>query len=167
MSEIQVVPTTDHHVAGFNHCVGVVARERRYIGFVDAPPLSASEAFVRSVIDGRGAHFVAIDAAGNVVGWCDIARYPLEGFRHCGRLGMGLLPHVRGRGLGKRLATATIDAARAEGIERIELEVFATNAPAIALYERLGFVREGVRRRRRKLDGACEDEVLMALVSAP
>lgn len=164
MHDIRVVPTTDDYVAGFNRCVGIVARERRYIGLVEAPPIEASRAFFQSVLDGRGAHFVAVSAAADVVGWCDIVRYTLEGFQHCGRLGMGLVPEVRGQGVGTRLASATIDHARAQGIERVELEVFAANTRAIALYERLGFGHEGVRRRARKLDGAYEDNVLMALV---
>jgi RimJ/RimL family protein N-acetyltransferase len=107
-----------------------------------------------------------MDVGDEVVGWCDIVRFGLEGFQHSGRLGMGLLAHVRGQGVGRRLAEATIDAAKARGIERIELEVFASNVRAIRLYERLGFAHEGVRLRARKLDGAYDDNVLMALVTA-
>lgn len=167
MDQIRIVETNDDHVEGFNRCVGVVARERRYIGLVDAPPLEESRAFVHSVIGNRGAHFVAIDADGQVVGWCDVARFTRDGFRHAGRLGMGLLPHVRGQGLGRRLMEATIERARAQGIERIELEVFASNTRAMGLYEKLGFVREGVKRRARKLDGDYDDDVLMALLLEP
>lgn len=78
---------------------------------------------------------------------------------------MGLLPEFRGHGVGERLARAVMDAALARGAERIELEVFASNARAIRLYERLGFVREGVRRRARKLDGEYTDDVLMAYMA--
>ena len=164
MDNIRIVETTDAHIEGFHSCVGVVARERRYIGLLDAPPLGASRAFVQSVVANRGVHVVAVDADGNVVGWCDIARFPLEGFQHSGRLGMGLLPHVRGHGIGRRLAQAAIDAARERGMERVELEVFASNVRAIRLDEQLGFVHEGVRRQARKLDGTYEDNVLMALL---
>lgn len=114
---IRIIETTAAHVEAFHRCVGVVARERKYIGLVDAPPLEASRAFVQSVISGGGAHFVAIDGVDEVVGWCDIARLGFEGFRHTGRLGMGLLPHVRGRGVGWRLAEAAIDAAHASSTE--------------------------------------------------
>jgi len=165
MDDIRIVETTDAHVEGFHRCVAVVARERKYIGLVDAPPLEASRAFFQSVVAGGGAHFVAVDDAGEVVGWCDIVRLGLEGFQHSGRLGMGLLAHARGQGVGRRLAQTTIDAARSRGIERIELEVFATNVRAIRLYERLGFMHEGVRRQARKLDGVYDDNVLMALMS--
>jgi len=77
-----------------------------------------------------------------------------------------VLPAVRGRGVGRRLAEAAIAAAKAQGAERIELEVFASNTRAIALYERLGFVREGVKRNARKLDGEYDDIVQMALLFA-
>jgi RimJ/RimL family protein N-acetyltransferase len=78
---------------------------------------------------------------------------------------MGLLAAYRGKGLGGLLAVQAIEAARNGGIERIELEVFASNTTAIALYEKLGFVVEGTKRRARKLDGQYDDNVCMALLS--
>ncbi len=164
MDEIRIVPTGDEHVEGFSRCVDAVAHERRWIALVEGPPVEASRAFVRHVLEGGGVHLVAVDGAGTVVGWCDVERHGREGFRHAGRLGIGLLPEARGRGLGRRLMTAAIDAARARGMERVELEVFASNTRAVALYASLGFVREGVKRRARKLDGRYDDEVLMALL---
>jgi ribosomal protein S18 acetylase RimI-like enzyme len=102
-----------------------------------------------------------------VVGWCDIERHGREGFRHAGRLGIGMLAEARGRGLGRRLMTEAIEAARRQGMERIELEVFASNTRAIALYQSLGCEREGLKRRARKLDGEYDDDVLMALLLHP
>jgi RimJ/RimL family protein N-acetyltransferase len=43
--------------------------------------------------------------------------------------------------------------------------VWASNANAIALYRKLGFVEEGVRRRARLLDDRYEDSVEMALLT--
>jgi ribosomal protein S18 acetylase RimI-like enzyme len=166
---ISIVPTTDAHIAGLNRCLDAVASERRYIGLVEGTTLAQSQEFVRRLIEGGGVQFVAVDGAGpdgagTVVGWCDIARPRLEGFRHCGRLGMGLLAPYRGLGLGRRLAETAIAAAREGGAERIELEVFGSNVSAIALYERLGFVRDGVKRNARKLDGDYDDVVMMSLM---
>lgn len=76
---------------------------------------------------------------------------------------MGVHPEHRGRGLGKRLASEAIRRAWEKGLEKVELDVYASNAKARALYERLGFVIEGVRRRSRKLDGRYDDLVQMAL----
>lgn len=164
MDDIRILPTTDAHVEGFSRCVDAVARERKYIGFIEGPPEEASRAFVRGLLEGGGVHLVAVDASGAVVGWCDVQRAPFEGFRHTGRLGMGLLPEARGKGLGRRLMQAAIHAARERGMERIELEVFASNTRAIRLYESAGFVHEGVKRRARKLDGEYDDNVMMALL---
>ena len=58
---------------------------------------------------------------------------------------------------------ATLQGAREKGLERVELEVFASNRPAIRLYESLGFVVEGIKRRGRKLDGAYDDVLEMTL----
>jgi RimJ/RimL family protein N-acetyltransferase len=62
------------------------------------------------------------------------------------------------------LLTRTIAAAREAGIERVELDVFASNQRAIAFYQAAGFVIEGVKRHARKLDGRYDDNVFMALV---
>jgi putative acetyltransferase len=47
---------------------------------------------------------------------------------------------------------------------RIELEVVPWNKPAIHLYESLGFVREGVKRKAANYGGKPTDSALMALV---
>ena len=160
-TDVRIVPTADEHIAGFRSCVGIVARERRWLALLEAPPIAMSRAFVREVRDAGGVHLVALDRSGAVIGWCDIARDRRESFRHCGRLGMGLLPEWRERGIGRRLAETALADAAALGLERVELSVFASNVRALALYESLGFEREGVRRRGRKLDGAYEDDILM------
>jgi RimJ/RimL family protein N-acetyltransferase len=163
MNAIRIVPTADEHVEGLNRCLDTVAREGRYLGLLQAPPVEASRVFVRGVLEAGGVSLVAVDEAGQVVGWCDVQRRPLEMFRHVGTLGIGMLPHVRGRGLGRRLMQAAIEAARERGMERIQLGVFASNTRAIALYESLGFVREGLKRRAARFEGRYDDDVMMAL----
>ncbi len=165
--DIRIVPVSDDLVDGFHDAVDTVARERRWLALVEGVNLSESRAFVQRILDGGGAQFLAVDDGGDVVGWCDVVRNGLPGFGHVGHLGMGLLRHVRGRGIGRRLAETTIVAARAMGMQRIELEVFASNTAARALYERLGFVVEGVKRDVRYLDGKYDDIVIMAQYPSP
>jgi len=55
--------------------------------------------------------------------------------------GMGTSPAYRRIGLGARTLAAAIEAAAARGTRAVWLEVLDHNAPAIALYERLGFER--------------------------
>ena len=82
---------------GFHACLDSVARERRWLAMVEAPPLAQVRAFVESGRKHGLIQFVALEAA-RVVGWCDISPNPLEGFHHGGTLGMGLLAGFRGRG---------------------------------------------------------------------
>ena len=57
--------------------------------------------------------------------------------------GMYVAPRARGRGVGEALVRAVLDEARRLGKSVVVLEVASTNEPAIALYERCGFVRTG------------------------
>jgi RimJ/RimL family protein N-acetyltransferase len=160
---VQIAPIAEEHIAGYRCCLDSVARERLYLGFVQAPPLDSVREFVLWNIANDVPQFVAL-RDNVVVGWCDISPREHEGFTHCGRLGMGVRRGLRRRGIGRRLIERTIICARERGLERIELEVLASNTPAIRLYERVGFVQEGVKRRARKIDGAYDDLIVMALL---
>jgi RimJ/RimL family protein N-acetyltransferase len=164
MTAPTIRPILESDIAAFRDAVGVVRAERKYI--LPGPPgsLAATQAFVMGNIASGVPHWI-VEEAGRLVGWCDITRAPdNEAFRHVGRMGMGLLPEARGRGFGEKLLRAAMDAGWAFGFTRIQLEVFATNARAIALYRKLGFVDEGVRRAALCIDGVYIDEVMMAQV---
>jgi ribosomal protein S18 acetylase RimI-like enzyme len=160
--DIQIVPVAEEYIESYHHCLDSVARERLYLAFVQAPPLSSTREFVLSNIANDIPQFVALRGE-EVIGWCDISPMRFEGFTHCGRLGMGVRKDFRRLGIGRRLIDRTIHTAREKGLERIELEVLASNTPAIRLYEKVGFVVEGVKKKTRKIDGAYDDLVGMAL----
>lgn len=61
-------------------------------------------------------------------------------------LTLAVLPAARRRGIGQTLVARFFTDAQSRGAERAFLEVLAENAPAIALYERSGFTRAGLRR---------------------
>jgi RimJ/RimL family protein N-acetyltransferase len=151
------------HIEGFHRAVDLVARERKYLAFLEGPPLEMSRAFVlNNISKGNPQYGVLSDAA--VVGWCDIVRSSRPVYAHGGTLGMGVLPAFRGQGIGRRLIEATLMDARRIGLARVELTVHASNAPAITLYERVGFKHEGVKRDAVLIDGQFKDVSLMALV---
>lgn len=160
---VRVVPIAETYIEGFHACLDSVARERLYLGFLEAPPLERVRGFVQSNIDQDWPQFVAV-AGERVVGWCDITPETLPGFTHCGHLGMGVHRDFRGQGIGSRLLQATVEKAQAIGLERIELEVYASNKVAIELYKRAGFVVEGVRKQGRKVDTVYDDVVEMGLL---
>jgi RimJ/RimL family protein N-acetyltransferase len=160
---IDIVPIREEHVESFHATVDVVAREHRYLAMLQAPPIdSMREFFIRGISSGFP-YFVAVEG-GRVVGWCDITPKERATMRHCGVLGMGLLPEYRGRGLGRPLMTRSLDAARAFGLARVELTVRVDNPRALALYRKLGFEVEGCNRRAMLVDGQFEDLLFMALL---
>ena len=55
-------------------------------------------------------------------------------------------PEYRGKGLSKLLMDSALADARKRGAETVLLEVRASNAAAIGLYEKYGFVQNGVRK---------------------
>ena len=61
---------------------------------------------------------------------------------------------------------ATIEKVWSKGLERIQLAVRADNYRAKALYERLGFVGEGLLRRDFCVDGQYFDGYIMVLLRA-
>ena len=59
---------------------------------------------------------------------------------------LAVLPELRGQGLGTQLLEAVIAEAAHLGAILLTLEVRQSNAPALRLYEKAGFYREGVRK---------------------
>ena len=161
--DIAIVPTTPEHIASFHRALDIVARERKYLTLMEALPLPQTREFVMGMLDKGGLQFIAL-ADREVVGWCDIQRHGFPSRAHRGTLGMGIVPAYRGRGIGLRLIRATLARARVAGFVRVELDVHADNARAIALYEKVGFVREGVARDAVLVDGEYRDAIYMALV---
>ncbi len=158
---IEIVPIQRRHIGAFHALLDAVARERRYLAFLSAPPLAQARRFVLNNLRNGCAQFVALDGE-QLVGWCDVVPKAQETLRHSGTLGMGVAATHRGQGIGSRLMDVTLDAAQAGGLSRIELVVRADNAPAIALYRRKGFILEGTLRRYLQVDGAWFDACLMA-----
>ena len=161
--DILIQPASLDLADGFWRALDVVAREHRYLIFQEAPPLESTRKFIAQVLAKGWSQFYALHD-GKVVGWCDVVRDERPGMTHVGRLGIGLLPEFRGQKIGPRLLAATIADAFQKGLTRIELEVYAGNERAIALYKKFGFIEEGRKRHARCLDGVYEDSICMALL---
>ncbi|HJY39533.1 MAG TPA: GNAT family N-acetyltransferase [Steroidobacteraceae bacterium] len=142
--------------------INSVAREKWSLATADGFTPEQTRSFLKFVTDHSLSQVVAV-ANGLVVGWCDVVPKGPRGFAHVGALGMGVRREWRRQGVGRRLLDECLPLARSAGLEKIELEVFTDNEGAIHLYESLGFVREGVKVRARKLEGRYQDVLLMAL----
>ena len=110
--------------------------------------------------------FVATDEAaadGDVVlGW--VAASPVSGrcvYAGVIEVSVYVAASGRGRGLGGALVEALVDSSEAAGVWTLEAGVFSDNAPSLALLDRHGFRRVGVRERLAQRDGLWRDVVLL------
>jgi ribosomal protein S18 acetylase RimI-like enzyme len=160
---IEIIPITEKHIQGFWAAVDSVARERKYLAFLEGPPIHTTKEFVLDNIKGDWPHFVAMDK-GKIIGWCDVCELHRPVFAHAGVLGIGVVENYRGQGVGKALIKTVIDKAKKKGLTRIELTVREKNISAIALYEKMGFENEGLHKNAVRIDGKYENHISMALL---
>jgi RimJ/RimL family protein N-acetyltransferase len=161
--EYVVAPLAEEHIAGYRAAFDQVAKEHRFLDYLEAPPAADVQKFVLGNIRNKNPQFVALDGDA-VVGWCVIAPKVKLIYQHTGVLGMGIVEGYRGRGIGTALINATLTAARQRGLKRIELQVRENSLSAMTLFEKSGFVKEGVMRKHACIEGKYENSVLMALL---
>lgn len=156
----EIIYPSEKYFKSFHQALSFVANERVYIEMIEAPPLESVSSFQNSLITKNSPVYYAVNNE-NVVGWCDVC--PLQNPRqsHRGYLGMGLIPEFRGQGLGSKLLSSVLDHAKKSGLEKVELHVYTSNLPAIALYKKFGFEQEGLIKKYRKLDGQYFDSLAM------
>ncbi len=89
--------------------------------------------------------FIAVDASGRNLGAItvkpDDTNEPVQGWR----IGIGIEDSSRGYGVGKLLMERAIAFAREQKAKYVTLFVDPANAPAIRLYQRVGFIETGGR----------------------
>ncbi|WP_405140991.1 GNAT family N-acetyltransferase [Sphaerisporangium sp. NBC_01403] len=76
-------------------------------------------------------------------------------------------PRVYGKGYGTEATRLVLaHAFETVGLHRISLEVFAFNARAHRVYEKVGFVKEGVLRDALRWDGEWHDAIVMSVLAS-
>lgn len=81
-------------------------------------------------------------------------------------ISIGVAPAAQRRGIARQLLEGLIRAAKRAEAKRLYLEVAEDNAPALALYRRLGFAETGRRKGyyTRRAPASAADAVVMTLV---
>ncbi len=161
--QYRILPVSEAHICGLHAIWDTVAREKRFLALLEAPPEEDVRDFVRSNISCGNPHLVVL-AETRVVGWCDIVRLARPTMSHRGALSVGLLPEWRGLGIGRQLLTQIIRLAWDRQFRRIDLVARADNTNAITLYKTFGFATEGLRHKAFFVDGQYFDLVDMALL---
>jgi dephospho-CoA kinase len=150
--------------AGVAGVLNSVIAEGRYTALSGHWTPEAELGFLQGFLGPRSELFVA-EVEGRIVGFQCIepfAAYTAT-MDHVAILGTYIRAEFRGRGIGQRLAEATLDFARAHGYEKAVIYVLAHNEGALAYYRGLGFEERGILQRQTKIDGVYYDEVFMEM----
>lgn len=131
------------------------------IGGPEWSDLGAARRYLRETRRRRDRAVLVADAAGAIIGRLSVTRGRHPATAHVAVVAL-IVAHARRRqGIGRALMEAAEAWARDVGVSKLELSVFAHNAPAIALYERLGYEREGLRHRHLRRRDEFLNVVLM------
>lgn len=124
--------------------------------------IADSQSFIANL--GPNDHnFVAVAENGTVIGAAGLSVCANPRMRHVASVGLYVHTAWQGQGVGTALLQTLLDLAdNFLMLVRVELEVFTDNERAIALYEKLGFEREGLRRMTTVRNGQYIDEYVMA-----
>jgi len=102
-----------------------------------------------------GRRYRAAVSQGELLGWSGVAF--AAGEAHL--LTLATIPEARRRGIARHLLADQIEAAIAQGIERMLLEVAVSNTAARGLYAAAGFAPIGIRRQYYRRSG--EDALVL------
>ena len=102
-----------------------------------------SEKQLRESLENPDYLFLVLELEGKIAGYAGLVRAGDKG----DITNVVLAEECRGRGFGKLLVRTLLEEGKRRGIRDFTLEVRVSNTPAIHVYEALGFVKEGVRKR--------------------
>lgn len=126
------------------------------------------ERFIIESHDARNRLFLVALIDDEIAGMITVIASPNERIKHIGEFGMSVRAKHWGQGIGSNLLGSMIGWARESGtIRKLDLSVNTNNAPAIHLYEKFGFEREGTIRRDSCIDGRFYDSYAMGLLIDP
>jgi RimJ/RimL family protein N-acetyltransferase len=148
------------------HYLSTIFQESKYlVTTLDDFQMDAEreKQFIASLLDDNNKIMLVAKHNNQIIGTLDFSNGRKKKIQHTGAFGMSVKTEFRSKGVGHALLMTLLDwAEQNETIERVELEVFASNAPAIHLYKKLGFVEEGIKKNYIKWNNEYEDIILMA-----
>lgn len=106
--------------------------------------------------------YLGIEEKDNLIGFINAVRGDKKRIKHTAYIVVGILNNYTGKGLGKKLFAEIDKWAVEQHVTRLELTVMTHNTGAIKLYEKMGFKREGIRKKSMIVNGQYVDEFYMA-----
>lgn len=128
------------------------------------PNLGRLHAIAEEAASGTILFLVAENENNEIVGFLSAMRGRLNRTRHTAQIVVGIRKAYRRQGIGTEFFRRLDAWASENGVVRLELTVECENKAAIRLYEKSGFLKEGVHAKSMKVNGAYVDEYCMAKI---
>ncbi len=125
--------------------------------------IEAEEKWIESHYANPNHIILVAEMNSKIIGMLDFSNGHRQRIAHTGEFGMSVDKSARDQGIGSLLLAALIEwASKNSTIEKIGLSVHSNNKRAVALYKKMGFEVEGVRKRDLKYgEGQYIDTVVM------
>ena len=164
MKNIKFIPVRMSHLKNLHKIVND-PEVSRFISITPPLPFKLKAELFASSMKIKNPWWV-IKYEGNIAGSMSLMRacrsHGLKKMGHVASIGITIAQKYWGLGIGTVAIRFMLSEGRKLGFKRIELEVVSTNRRAYALYKKLGFKKEGVHKRRFKIEGRYEDSIAMA-----
>lgn len=119
---------------------------------------------IQSILSEVGSTILVAEDQGQLVGYLAVFGGQAKRTKHVGYIVVGITQAYSGKGIGTRLFQAA-EAWRAQTeLTKFELTVMLPNERAVALYKKMGFEVEGVKRNSIRVDGNYVDEYYMGKI---
>ena len=125
--------------------------------------LEEEKQFIRDHTGKRGAIALAAVVDGRIIACGGASPAKQKRYVHQTETGLVVLKEFWRQGIGRKIMECIVEWGRKQGLRKICLRVFADNAPALPLYQSLGFVEEGrLKGDRLRADGTYGDTIIMS-----
>ena len=102
------------------------------------------EYFITNMMNAERYLMLVAEIEGKLIGTCSLMGVgSTKRYAHRCEIAIALYQEFCGAGIGKKMMQTVLNTAKQVGYEQAELDVVAENKSAIALYEKLGFVKYG------------------------
>jgi ribosomal protein S18 acetylase RimI-like enzyme len=133
-------------------------------GHFCSQPSELDEKAVIQTIQASQSIYLVAEHQGEIIGHAFLEPYTLQSLRHIADLNIAVHLGWQNKGIGRRLLEQLIERAKNSSvIEKIQLNVRASNIPAISLYKKMGFQEEGRLKKRVKVKDRYIDDLIMGL----
>ena len=120
------------------------------------------QSLIEAMLAGDESTIFVAEHEGELVGFLRARGETLHRVRHTALIGLAIRQSYVGQGMGTRLFAAVEEWARTRNLHRLHLTVMTHNHRAVALYQKMGFVIEGLHKATMWVDGQYVDEFTMA-----